>query len=75
MTFHVLIVAMCALRAPTDFALSATLFSMMMRIICVFGFYCNKKSVYILCGGMEVFCNFLLLFIAMGYDQSNYLPL
>uniref|UniRef100_A0A7S3CTE6 Uncharacterized protein n=1 Tax=Strombidium rassoulzadegani TaxID=1082188 RepID=A0A7S3CTE6_9SPIT len=71
MIFHTIIVSMCALRSPTDFAVAATLFSMILRILSVFGYYCNKKAVYIGASGMEVFCNFLLLFIAMGYDQFS----
>ena len=69
MIFHTIIVSMCALRSPTDFAVSCTLFAMLMRIVMVFGFYCNKKLVYVGASSVEVFCNFMLLFIAMGYEQ------
>jgi len=40
----------------------------MLRIVVVFGFYCNKKIVYTGAGAVEVFVNFLLLFMAMGYS-------
>lgn len=69
MFFHTIIVGFCIIRSPTDFAVGTALFAMMMRIVMVFGFYCNKKIVYIAASGMEIFCNFNLLFIAMGYSQ------
>ena len=69
MFFHVIITGFCIIRAPTDFAVGCSLFGMMMRIVMVFGYYCNKKIVYIAASGMEIFTNFCLLFIAMGYEQ------
>lgn len=69
MIWHTMIVSMCAIRAPTDFAVSCCLFSMLMRIVMVFGYYCNKKMVYCAASGLEIFCNFCLLFTAMGYSQ------
>ena len=69
MLFHTIIVSMCALRSPTDFAVSCTLMAMLLRIVMVFGYYCNKRLVYIGAGALEVFINFLLLFITMGYSQ------
>lgn len=71
MIWHTMIVSMCAIRSPVDFAVSVTLFAMLMRIVMVFGYYCNKKIVYITASGVEIFCNFCLLFIAMGYSQYN----
>ena len=71
MFFHTMIVSLCAIRAPTDFALTLTLFAMLMKYVAVFGYYMNKKVVYIGSGAIEVFINFILLFIAMGYNQHN----
>ena len=71
MIFHTIIVSMVALRAPTDFAVSATFFAMIMRIIMVFGYYCNKKAIYIGASAVEIFINFILLFTAMGYNQNT----
>ena len=42
MFFHTIIVAMCAIRSPTDLCVAATYFAMLMRIIMVFGYYANK---------------------------------
>lgn len=67
MIFHTMIVSMVAVRSPTDFAVSATLMAMLMRIIMVFGYYANKKIVYMAASGLEIFINFCLLFICMGY--------
>lgn len=71
MMFHFIIVSMVCVRAPTDFAVSATLFAMLMRIIMVFGYYANKKAVYISASAMEIFINFILLFICMGYKPPE----
>ena len=68
MIFHTMIVSLCAVRAPTDFAISATLFAMLMRIALVLGYYTNKKLIYITASAIEVLINFILLFIAMGYS-------
>jgi hypothetical protein len=73
MIFHTIIVSMVAVRAPTDFAVSVTLMAMLMRIVMVFGFYANKKSVYVAASSIEVFINFCLLFICMGYAQPSFL--
>lgn len=74
MIFHTMIVSMCAIRSPTDFATACTIFAMIMRIVVVFGYYCNKKTVFIGAGAIEVFINFLLLFIAMSYSQHDDAP-
>lgn len=71
MIWHTMIVSICAIRSPVDFAVSCTLFAMLMRIVMVFGYYCNKKVVWIAASGLEIFCNFCLLFIAMGYSQYS----
>jgi len=69
MIWHTMIVSLCVIRAPIDFAVSCALFALLMRIVMVFGYYCNKKMVYITASALEIFCNFCLLFIAMGYSQ------
>ena len=69
MIWHTMIVSMCVIRSPVDFAVSTALFALLMRIVMVFGYYCNKKAVYISASSLEIFCNFCLLFIAMGYSQ------
>ena len=68
MIFHTLIVSMCVLRSPTDFAVSCTLFAMIIRVVMVIGYYANKKIIWIGAGAIEVFINFMLLFICMGYS-------
>ena len=68
MIFHTMIVSMCVLRSPTDFAVSCVLFAMIIRVIMVIGFYANKKIIYLGAGSIEVFINFMLLFICMGYS-------
>ena len=68
MFFHTIFVSICAVRAPTDFAVSLVYFTVLLRVMMVFGFYCNKKIVYMGAGTVEVFANFLLLFKAMGYS-------
>lgn len=68
MIFHTVIASMCAIRSPTDFATACVIFSMVLRIVIVFGYYCNKKIVFIGAGALEVFINFILLFIAMAYS-------
>lgn len=69
MFFHTIFVGMCVVRAPTDFAVASALFALLMRIVMVFGFYCNKKSAWLGAAGIEVFCNFMLIFTAMGHNQ------
>ena len=41
MVFYFLAVAFCATRAPTDFVVTAAYFALIVRIIQVFGYYCN----------------------------------
>ena len=68
MIYHTIIVAMVTIRAPTDFATALTVFAMLMRILMVFGFYCNKKLIYIGASALEMFINFMLLLIALSYS-------
>ena len=69
MFFHTIFVGLCIIRSPTDFAVSCTLVALIMRIVMVFGFYCNKKAIYLFPSGMEVLANFCLLFSAMAHNQ------
>ena len=71
MYFHTIIVAMCAIRSPTDLCVAATYFAMLMRILMVAGFYADKKMIYIGFGGFEIFLNFILLFATMGHKQHE----
>ena len=71
MLFHTIIVAMVCVRSPTDFAVSAVLFAMLMRILMVFGYYSNKRIIYIGAGVFEAFINIMLLFICMGYSPPE----
>ena len=71
MYFHTIIVTLCAIRSPTDFCVAATYFAMLMRIIMVFGYYLDRKAIYISFGGFEIFLNFLLLFATMGHKQHD----
>ena len=68
MIFHTIIVSMVAIRSPTDFATAVTIFCMLMRIVMVFGYYCNRKAIYIGASAMEIFLNFILLLIALSYS-------
>ena len=69
MFFHTIIVTLVALRSPTDFAVTCTIFAMLMRITMVFGYYSNKKAIYIGASGMEIAMNLMLMFITMSYSQ------
>lgn len=74
MYFHTIIVTLCAIRSPTDLCVAATYFAMLMRIIVVFGFYADKKAIYITFGGFEIFLNFILLFATMSHNQFDENP-
>jgi len=67
MYFHTIIVALCAIRSPTDLCVACTYFAMLARVVMVFGFYANKKTIYIAFGSFEIFLNFILLFATMGH--------
>lgn len=69
MFFHTCFIGMCVIRAPTDFAVACALFALLMRIVVVFGFYCNKKGIWIGAAGVEVLTNVFLIFIAMTHNQ------
>ena len=67
MFFHTIIVALCAIRSPTDLCVGCAYFAMLFRMVMVFGFYADKKAIYIFFGGLEVFLNFIMLFATMGH--------
>ena len=67
MMFHSIIVTFCAIRSPTDTAVVLTYFTIILRILMVFGWYCNKKFVYLCAGTAEALINIILLFITLIY--------
>ena len=69
MFFHTMFIGLAIIRSPTDFAVACSLFGLLMRIIMVFGFYCDKKAVYVGASGIEIFTNFCILFSAMSHNQ------
>ena len=69
MFFHTVFIGLCVIRAPTDFAVACALFALLMRIVIVFGFYCNKGMIWKGASGVEVLCNVFLIFIAMTHNQ------
>ena len=69
MLFHTMIVGMVAIRSPTDWAVACGLASLLMRIIMVFGYYCNKEAIWVGAGGLETLMNFILMFIGLAHSQ------
>ena len=57
------------MTAPTSFALSCTIFAMLMRIVTVFAYYFNKKGIYVVTAAMEVFMNIMLFMTILAYEQ------
>lgn len=68
MMFHSLVVAYCAIRSPTDTAVVLTYFTVILRIIEVFGWYCQRKFVYLAAGSAEALINVILFFITLTYN-------
>jgi hypothetical protein len=68
MMFHSIVVAFCAIRSPTDTAVVLTYFTILLRIMEVFGYYCNKKVVYIGAGVFEALINIILFGITLAYS-------
>ena len=69
MLFHTIAVAMCALRSPTDVAVILTFFTIIFRILMVFGWYCQKRqAVYMIAGAAESLLNIILFGIAFGHS-------
>ena len=68
MLFHSLVVTFCAIRSPTDTAVVLTYFAILLRIIAVFGWYCNKRRFIFLASGMaEALINIILFLITLAY--------
>ena len=65
MLFHSIVVTFCAIRTPTDVATVLTYFCIILRIILVFGWYCEKKIVYTACSSGEILINIVLFFITL----------
>ena len=42
MLFHTIVVAMCAIRSPTEVTVVLTYFSILLRLLMVFGPYCDS---------------------------------
>jgi len=69
MLFHTIVVAMCAIKAPTEVAVVLTWFSIVLRLLMVFGWHCNKRAcVYLGAGAGEALINIILFGIAMAHS-------
>jgi hypothetical protein len=68
MLFHSFVVTLCAIRSPTDTAVILTYFTIILRIVEVFGWYCKRKFVYIAAGTGEALINIILFFITLIYS-------
>ena len=69
MMFHTIAVAICAIRSPTDVTVVLTYFSIILRLLMLFGWYCQKRQcVYLAAGAGEALINLILFGIAMAYQ-------
>ena len=69
MLWHSVVVTFCAIRSPTDTATILTYFSIILRILIVFGWYCDKKkAIFVTCSAAETVINLALFFITLTYD-------
>ncbi len=68
MLFHSLAVTMCAIRSPTDATVVLTYFTILLRIISVFGWYCKRKCLYLTAGAFEGLINVILFLITLSYN-------
>lgn len=68
MLFHSIIVTILAIRTPTDIATVFVFFTIILRILMVFGWYCEKKLIYGVCSGLEMIINIILFFITLCYN-------
>ena len=68
MFFYTIVVAFNASRSPTDAAVIFAYFSILCRIITVFGWYFHKKLVYMAGGAGEAVINISLFFMTITYD-------
>ena len=67
MLFHSVFVVFNAYRSPTDAAVIFTYFAIILRVLMVFGWYCNKKSIYMGFAAGEFAINCALFFITVTY--------
>ena len=71
MLYHTIIVAICAIRAPTDVAVVLTYFTIILRLLMIFATYCNKRECLAFSAGAgEGFINIILFGIAMAYSPN-----
>ena len=71
MLYHTIIVAICAIRAPTDVAVVLTYFTIILRLLMIFAVYCNKRDCLAFSTGAgEAFLNIILFGIAMDYHPK-----
>ena len=69
MLYHTIVVAMCAIRSPTDVTVVLTYFTIILRLLMVFGWYCQKRQgIYIGAGAAEGLINIILFGITMAYN-------
>jgi hypothetical protein len=69
MLFHTIVVAMNAIRSPTDVVVVLTYFTILLRLLMVFGWYCQKRAcVYLAAGAGEAFINIILFGITMAHS-------
>ncbi len=68
MLLHSIVVTIVAIRSPTDIATVLIYFCLLIRIIMIFGYYCNKKIICSVAQGGEVFINIILFFITLTFD-------
>ena len=68
MLFHSLAVTFCAIRSPTDATVVLTYFTILLRMITVFGWYCKRKCLYLTAGAFEGLINVVLFLITLSYN-------
>ena len=71
MLFHTIVVAICAIRSPTDVAVVLTYFTIILRLLIIFAIYCNKRTCLAFSAGVgEALINIILFGIAMAYSPN-----
>jgi hypothetical protein len=68
MMWYTLAVALAVSRAPTDGAVILAYVAILGRIVQVFGWYSQRKVLYMGGCGFEVFCSTILFFYAMAWE-------
>ncbi len=69
MLFHTIVVAICAIRSPTDVVVVLTYFTILLRLLMIFGWYCQKRAcLYLGAGAAEAFINIILFGITMAHS-------